>query len=91
MAEIDLDYIRDSSIIRDDRTSDVDTNNKSILVKHLNDVDEKIALHNSLDVIAPNKDFTGDEQIIAHKLFVQFLREFREELVDKIEELNDGR
>lgn len=91
MSEIDLPYNFGSSITNNDNTSDVDHNNVSILVQHLKEVDDLIARHNTFDVIVPMQDVSFEQQMIAHKLLVGYLREFRQDLAKKVEGLTNGR
>ena len=91
MSEIDIPYNFSSSVTDTDTKKDVDQNNKSILVQFLKETDGLIARHNTFDVIVPSKDFTVEEQMVAHKLLVGYLRNFREDLAKKIEELTNGR
>lgn len=92
MAEADLDYTFDSSVTDTDTTKDVDQANISILVKHLKEIDKLIAKHNTFDVISADPKLPPmDMQIIAHKLLVSYLRMFRDDVAEKIKELNNGR
>ena len=92
--QTDLDYNtgNDSSVLDDDTTKDVDRNNVSILVKHLKEVDKLITKHNTFDVIKVSKDMPSvDNQMIAHRLLVTYLRLFRDDLASKIKELSNAR
>lgn len=90
MSELDLPGTFSSSITDADTDTDVDTDNVSILREQLKETDRLIALHNTFDVITVMKDITVEEQIIANKLLVNYLRGFRNDLSKKVEELTNG-
>lgn len=92
MSTEDLAYHFSSDVATQaDASKDVDYNNKSILVKHLAEIDKLIAKHNTFDVIDPANKLTAEQQVGAHKLLVSYLRMFRDDVANKIEELSDGR
>lgn len=92
MSTEDLDYTHIGVELGKDNTKDVDQNNVSIIKQHISAVEQLIMTHNTLDVIDPNhKTLTGEQQIMAHKQIVAYLRMFREDLKNKAEELSDGR
>lgn len=90
MSNADLDYNFSSSVTDNDNTKDPDHSNIPILKQQLRDVDDAIKLHNSFDVIDINLKVSVENQIIAHKLFVNYLRGYRNDLKDKLEELGNG-
>lgn len=91
MSTEDLDYNFDSSVMANDTAKDVDHNNKSILVRHLKDLDRLISVHNTFDAIDNSSKLSAEQQIAAHRLLVTYLRSFRDDLASKVEELNNGR
>lgn len=90
MSNTDLDYFNSSVTDTDSDTKDVDINNVSILREQLAETDRLIALHNTFDVIDPKSKYTTDEQMIGHRIFVTYMRSFREDLATKVEELGNG-
>ena len=90
MSNTDLDYFNSSVTDTDSDTKDVDINNVSILREQLTETDRLIALHNTFDVIDPQSKVTIENQIIAHRIFVTYMRSFREDLATKVEELGNG-
>lgn len=90
MSNIDLDYFSSSVTDTDKPSKDVDINNISILREQLTETDRLLALHNTFDVIDTNSKYTTDEQMIGHRIFVTYMRSFREDLAKKVEELGNG-
>lgn len=94
MENEDLDYNYSPSNLVDskDVSKDVDFNNKSVLVDVLKNIDQLIAHHNSKDSLdLSSKDATLREQVLADRRMVKYLRDFRQYIGNKVEELTDGK
>ena len=90
MSEVDLDYNFSSSVTDTENTKDPDHGNVSILRTQLKECDDAIALHNTFDVIDLTSKISVENQMIAHRLFVTYLRSFRQDLDNKVKELGNG-
>ena len=90
MSNTDLDYFNSSVTDTKSDTKDVDINNVSILREQLAETDRLIALHNTFDVIDLTSKVSVENQMIAHRIFVTYMRSFREDLATKVEELGNG-
>lgn len=86
----DLQYSVGPAAQPEEAKPDSDYNNLPLLRKHLKDIDALIAKHNTLDVIVPNHKLSGEQQIAVNKELVVYLKQFREETVEKIKELRNG-
>lgn len=87
----DLDYTySDPDDLSSEAVSDPDYNNKSVLVEVSNEIKELIGQYNSLDVLDV-KNHTQpasiEVQIMANQQIVKFLRNFKNKVDSKIEEL----
>lgn len=78
------DVVSDGSVVRD-----VDYGNIPLLRRHLHDLDEWIAKHNTFDVIDEASPLSGEQQIGMHRELVKYLRKFRGETVDKLKEFSN--